>query len=216
MEKYPEQTLQTKNEILKKLRAYKQNPDDWVIQYKEKIRKALLNCPELLWALGWDEYQAEVINNDGTINTDGDWDVFYNTAIKPALFIPDTQTEAKTILCYTVNNDEPPFYASRTQLRKTDNKAVYFSVTFVVMSHYGTYWEPYTQLPRHDLICSILRERFNWSNIFGLQCSITTDKESTTDNNYITRTLVLQGMALNGIVNTIDEKPYVITNRIRD
>lgn len=215
MEYYPEENLKTKNDIYKKLRAYKDNPDDWIIRFKDKIQKNLLNCPELLIALGWSELESEVINSDGTINTEGDRDLYFNKAIKPVITIPDTQTETNTILCYTVNNDEPPFFASRTQLRKTENRTVYYTITFTVFSHYGNYWEPNTQIPRHDLICSILRERFNWSNIFGLTCSITSDKESTTDNNYITRTLVFQGMAINGLVNTIDEKPYVINNRIR-
>lgn len=216
MEKYPIENLTTQNEILAKLRAYKDNPDDLIIRYKEKIRCNLLNCPELLWALGWEEYEQEIITSGGTINTDGDRDVYYNNAIKPALFIPDAQDKARTYLCYTVNIDDPPFYASRTQLRKTDNKSVYFTISFIAMSHYGVYWEPYTQIPRHDLICSIIRERFNWSNIFGFQCSITSDKESSTDTNYITRTMVLQGMTLNGVVNTISDKPYVITNRVKD
>lgn len=216
MERMPVDNLQTKDDILNKLRAYKENPDDWIIRCKENIQRNLLNCPELLLALGWKELEQEVINPDGSINLEGDWDAYFNTAIKPALFIPDVQTDAKTILCYTASHDEPPFYASRTTLRKGDNRTVYSTITFVIMSHYGSYWDSLTQLPRHDLIGSIIRERFNWSNIFGMQCSITEDKESTTDNNYIMRTIVLQGMVTNGIVNTINDKPYVVNNRIRD
>ena len=41
----------TKGELLTKLRTYKNAPDDENIQYKEKIEKALLSCPELLYAL---------------------------------------------------------------------------------------------------------------------------------------------------------------------
>ena len=59
-----------------------------------------------------------------------------------------------------------------------------------------------TGIPRHDLIASIIRERFNWSSIFGMQTHLISSKESVTDNNYLVRTLIFQVLDLNGIVNT--------------
>lgn len=204
----------TKDDILRKLRAYKDNPDDWVIRYKERIKDNLLHCPELLYALGWKEYENELFDKDGNLNTDGDWDCYFNTAIRPALIIPQTQDESKTILCYTVSHDEPPFFASRTQLRNRDNKTIYYTITFVVMAHYGNQWDNNTQVSRHDLVSSIIRERFNWSNIFGLQCSLTENKESTTDNNYITRTMVFQGLTVNAMTRTENDRTRLINQEI--
>ena len=43
--------LLTRNDILDKLRDYAVNPDDDVIIFKERIKDALIRCPELLYAL---------------------------------------------------------------------------------------------------------------------------------------------------------------------
>lgn len=43
--------LMTKNDLLNKLRAYNNTPDDENILYKKKIEKALLSNPCLLYAL---------------------------------------------------------------------------------------------------------------------------------------------------------------------
>ena len=43
--------LITKDDLLNKLRAYCETPDDETIRYKNKIKNALLYCPELLYAM---------------------------------------------------------------------------------------------------------------------------------------------------------------------
>ena len=62
--------------------------------------------------------------------------------------------------------------------------------------------DKWTGIPRHDLIASIIRERFAWSNIFGMQTYLVQNYESTTDTNYITRTLVFELIDLNSKVQT--------------
>ena len=66
------------------------------------------------------------------------------------------------------------------------------NVTFLVMVDVRDAIDPLTGITRHDLIGSIIRDRFNWSNIFGAHCNIVSDKESFTDSNYIIRTIVLE------------------------
>ena len=67
----------------------------------------------------------------------------------------------------------------------------------------------------HDLIASIIREKFNWSNIFGMQTHIISSKESTTDNNFIVRTLVFQLVDTNGIVETNGKNTSIINYNVR-
>ena len=71
-----------------------------------------------------------------------------------------------------------------------------------------------TGLPRHDLIASIIREQFNWSNIFGLQTKLISSKEYMTDNNYVVRTLVFQiYYDINGITySPFGEQSYIRNN----
>lgn len=198
--------LVTKNDLLNKLRAYRTTPDDENIQYKKKIEKALMLNPCLLYALNEKSLESELFDDDGNINWKwnedtkeyeplGEWDRYFgsNSNIRPFLFIPDTQTEVKHYICYQVSFDEMPRYQDTLK---------YTNVTFTIFVHGNDRNDKLTGIPRHDLIASIIRERFNWSNIFGMQTHLVSSKESTTDNNYIVRTLVFQVVDTNGIVKT--------------
>lgn len=196
--------LITKNDLLNKLRAYRTTPDDENIQYKKKIEKALMLNPCLLYALNEKSLESELFDDDGNINWEwneetkeyeplGEWDRYFGgtSNIRPYLFIPDTQTEVKHYICYQVSFDEMPRYQDTLK---------YTNVTFTIFVHGNDRNDKLTGIPRHDLIASIIRERFNWSNIFGMQTHLVSSKESTTDNNYIVRTLVFQVVDTNGIV----------------
>ena len=201
-----EENLITKNDLLNKLRAYKITPDDENIQYKRKIEKALMLNPCLLYALNEKTLESELFDDDGNINWEwndenkeyeplGEWDRYFgsNSNIRPFLFIPDTQTSVKHYICYQVAFDEMPRYQDTLK---------YTNVTFTIFVHGNDRVDKLTGVPRHDLIASIIRERFNWSNIFGMQTHLISSKESTTDNNYLVRTLVFQVVDTNGIVKT--------------
>ena len=65
---------------------------------------------------------------------------------------------------------------------------------------------------RADLIGAILREKFNWSNIFGLQCKIVSNQEDIKDTNYISRTLILESTKPNGITKTSPKGNTMVIN----
>ena len=208
--------LVTKNDLLNKLRAYKTTPDDDVILYKQKIKNALLSNPCLLYALDDKTLESELFDKNGNINWEwnedtkqyeplGEWDRYFgsDSLIRPFLFIPDTQTTVKCYICYQVEFNEMPRY---------NNIEKYTLIIFNIFVHGDDRVDKLTGIPRHDLIASIIRERFNWSSIFGMQAKLISSKESTTDNNYICRTLTFQVLDLNGIVNT----PYGQETQIRN
>jgi hypothetical protein len=214
-----EKKLITKNDLLNKLRAYKTTPDDENIQYKKKIEKALMLNPCLLYALNEKSLESELFDDDGNINWEwnedtkeyeplGEWDRYFGgtSNIRPYLFIPDTQTEVKHYICYQVSFDEMPRYQDTLK---------YTNVTFTIFVHGNDRNDKLTGVPRHDLIASIIRERFNWSNIFGMQTHLVSSKESTTDNNYLVRTLVFQVVDTNGIHKTTDKKSSIMNYGIR-
>ena len=198
-----EEKLVTKNDLLNKLRAYKTTPDDENIQYKKKIEKALMLNPCLLYALNEKSLESELFDDDGNINWEwnedtkeyeplGEWDRYFGgtSNIRPYLFIPDTQTEVKHYICYQVSFDEMPRYQDTLK---------YTNVTFTIFVHGNDRYDKLTGIPRHDLIASIIREKFNWSNIFGMQTHLISSKESVTDNNYLVRTLIFQITDVNSI-----------------
>ena len=198
--------LVTKNDLLNKLRAYRTTPDDDVILYKQKIKNALLSNPYLLYALNDKKLESELFDKNGNINWEwnedtkqyeplGEWDRYFgsDSLIRPFLFIPDTQTTVKCYMCYQVGFRDTIKYQSG--LKETQ-------VTFNIFVHGDDRMDKLTGIPRHDLIASIIRERFAWSNIFGMQTYLVQNYESTTDTNYITRTLIFQLTDLNSSVHT--------------
>ena len=193
--------LTTKEDLLNKLRAYASTPDDDNIRYKEKIHDALLSNVELLYALNNEELESELFDGD-KLNIDketgellGEVDRYFgdNSNIRPYLFIPDTQTDVKHYICYQVMFDELPRY---------QNIQKYTEITFNIFVNGKDRTDKLTGIPRHDLIASIIREKFNWSNIFGMQTHLISSKESVTDNNYLVRTLIFQITDVNSITYT--------------
>lgn len=198
--------LVTKNDLLNKLRAYRTTPDDDIILYKQKIKDALLSNPYLLYALNDKELESELFDKNGNINWEwneesgeyeplGEWDRYFgsNSLIRPFLFIPDTQTTVKCYICYQVGFQDTVRY--QPGLKETQ-------ITFTIFVHGDNRMDKLTGIPRHDLIASIIRERFAWSNIFGMQTHLVSNRESTTDNNYVVRTLVFQLTDLNSKIQT--------------
>ena len=194
--------LTTKEDLLNKLRAYASTPDDDNIRYKEKIHDALLSNVELLYALNNEELESELFGEDNNLLIDeetgellGEVDRYIgdNSNIRPYLFNPDTQTDVKHYVCYQVAFDELPRYP---------NIQKYTEITFNIFVNGKDRTDKLTGIPRHDLIASIIREKFNWSNIFGMQTHLISSKESVTDNNYLVRTLIFQITDVNSITYT--------------
>lgn len=207
--------LKTKDELLNKLRAYASTPDDDNIRYKEKIHDALLNNAELLYALNNKILESELFDKNDNLLIDeetgeliGEVDRYFgdNSNIRPYLFIPETQADVKHYVCYQVMFDELPRYS---------NIQKYTEITFNIFVDGKDRTDKLTGIPRHDLIASIIRERFNWSNIFGMQTHLVSSKESITDNNYLVRNLIFQIADTNGIVTTQNGRTCVNNYRLR-
>ena len=193
--------LTTKEELLNKLRAYADTPDADNIRIKEQIKDTFLNCPELLYAIHNKELESELFDEDGNLNIDedgnltGEVDRYFgeNANIRPFLFIPETQDEVKNYVCYQTS------YSDLVRYNDKEKKLI---VTFTIFVNGKDSIDKLTNVPRHDLIASIIREKFAW---IGLEISTTTpfgDKESTTDNNYLVRTLQYEVTLPNSICKT--------------
>ena len=211
--------LLTKNDLLQKLRAYSYAPDDDVIRFKQKIKEKLLKCPELLYALNNTELESELFNPDGTINAEydengiiiplGEWYRYFPYNIRPYIFITETQAFTDNFLCYTVGFREIPRY---------NEVEYYIQVIFTILCSSAPEQavDSLTGQSRADLIGAILREKFNWSNIFGLQCKIVSNQEDIKDTNYISRTLILESTRPNGITYTTSKgNTTIINNSVR-
>lgn len=203
---YLGENLKTKDDLLNKLRDYSTNPDDDIIRVKMKIYKTFLQSPELLYALHEKDLESELFDDDGNINWEfnneikeyeplGEWDRYFgiDAPIRPMLFIPGTQTGVHHFICYQVGTDETI----------NANEKILETV-FTVFVHENDRMDKLTGIPRHDLISSIIREKFAW---IGLEIPSTKpiyNKETTTDNHYVVRTLKYQSTVPNDISVTKD------------
>lgn len=182
-----------KRQLLNKLISYTENPDNDNIRFKEKIKKKLLVCPELLYLLHNKQYEKELFLDDGSLNEDGEWDKYFGDNIRNYLFFPEAQPEVKNFLCYQVSFKDVPLYNTVEKMMQ---------VTFTIYCDCRDNVDSSTGIPRHDLIGAIILEKFAWSNIFNTQCSVVSDRESTTDTNYATRKIVLEATLPNSRVRT--------------
>ena len=103
--------LKTKDDLLNKLRAYTETPDDDSIRYKELIKKSLLNCPELLYSLNSKELESEFFDEAGNLliaevtgELTGEVGNYFggNSLIRPYLFLPEPQTRVVNYISYQV------------------------------------------------------------------------------------------------------------------
>ena len=204
--------LTTKEELLNKLRAYADTPDDDNIRIKEQIKDTFLNCPELLYAIHNKELESELFDEDENLNIDedgnltGEVDRYFgeNANIRPFLFIPETQDEVKNYVCYQTGYSD---------LVRYNDKEKNLIVTFTIFVNGKDSMDKLTGIPRHDLIASIIREKFAW---IGLEISTPTpfgDKESTTDNNYLVRTLQYEVTLPNSLCKTEGKNTFYNNKR---
>lgn len=188
--------LKNKDELLRRLRTYTMTADDDNILFKEKIKEKLINCPELLYALHNKELEGELFNKDGSLNEDGEWDRYYgmNSNIRPFLLIPQTQDKVMHYVCFQSYFNEIP---------RNNKITKYAQIIFTILVDGKDAIDTGTGIPRHDLIGRIIKSNFMWGNTFGNQCRVVEERESTTDNDFITRTIILELTNLNGIVQSI-------------
>ena len=75
-------------------------------------------------------------------------------------------------------------------------------IIFYVLCHKNNIIDRETSLARHDLLAALITEQFNWTNIFGQKVHLISDRPTTTDTDYATRTLVFQQISENAVVKT--------------
>ena len=180
-------------EIITELLKYKDKPDNDDIRFKEIVKAKLLNNDKLIYVLDNVELQKAKAENDE----------YFGVNILPYYLIAPTQTDIRNYVCYEVSGSEE---SRGNQIMR------YIQLVFYVLCERKGNIEPHTGIARHDLIQAILLEEFNWSNCFGNQIHLVSDKPSVVDNNYNARTMIFEGVVTNGIVRTQNKLTSVVNN----
>ena len=106
-------------------------------------------------------------------------DEFLDHNIYDFIRIPTSQDTVRNFICFTVDDIEENRF---NEVIKTQY------IQFHAICHLDDMKTGYG-ISRHDLLGYLIRDIFNWTNIFGLQFKLITNKESTVDSDYYCRTL---------------------------
>lgn len=177
-------------EIIAKVRDYKVNTEDENIWWKEKVKRKLINNQAILYYLHNTELDIESA------------DEFIGKNIRPALMIPETQDTPINYIC---------FKTSFSEVSKYNKIYKYATLTFVILCDQRDLIDKESGIARHDILGALIREEFNWSNMFGTQLKLVSNEESTTDTEYATRTLKFQSETVNGISQNNNIINYQVT-----
>lgn len=155
-----------------------QNINDDISMMKRQIKQKLIDDPDILEAL------------HSEIDIDSP-DEFLDTHIFGFLRIPDTQDTVRNFICISVDDIEDHRFNEVIKLQ---------SLQFTVISHLSDIKTEYG-IDRHDLLGYLIRDIFNWTNMFGLQFHLIYNKEGNIDGDYYCRTLKFEAEKLNSLNN---------------
>ena len=156
-----------------------QNINDDISGMKRQIKQTLIADTDIL----------EVLHNP-EIDIDSP-DEFLDNNIFGFIRIPDTQDTVRNFICVTVDDIEDHKFNEVMKIQQ---------ITFTVICHLSDMKTEYG-IDRHDLLGYLVRDAFNWTNMFGLQFKLIYNKESTIDGDYYCRTLKFEAIKPNSLNN---------------
>ena len=160
--------------------------DDDIISIKRLIKQKLIADTDILEAL-----------NNKDIDIDSP-DEFLDTNIFGFIRIPQTQDTVRNFICFTVDDIEEDRYNEVIKIQY---------IQFNCICHLDDIKTDYG-IDRHDLLGALIRQNFNWTNMFGLQFKLIYNKESTVDSDYYCRTLKFMAQKPNSLNKARMDNPY--------
>lgn len=164
---------------LRKNIDYKKHFENDNIYYKEIIKNKLIN-------------NSNIIKSLNNIDLDSDCPADYmGENILPYYLIIETQGKPKNYICFETSFEEVPRY----------NKLMKFGqVIFYIICDNKTIYDKDSGIARHDLLAALIADEFNWTNMFGTQIKLVSDKPVAIDNNYVGRTLIFEQTTTSNVV----------------
>lgn len=162
-----------------------QKVNDDIIEMKRLIKQKLISEPDIL----------EALHNPAIEDSP---DEYLDNNIYGFIRIPTTQDTVRNFICFTVDDIEDH---SWNEVMKIQN------IQFTCICHLDDMKTEYG-IDRHDLLGYLVRDTFNWTNIFGLQFKLIYNKESTIDSDYYCRTLKFEATKPNALNKARMDNPY--------
>lgn len=159
---------------------------DEIFRYKYKIMKLLTSNQDLLHTL----HNIDLQNDEDVINGDSYRDVCIFDFMK----LPDNKQEVKNYICFEVDDNGNGSFAQKR-------------ISFRAVSHeddHKTDWG----ISRQDLLALIIKEEFDWSNVFGMHVEKQSDNGYVTDDGYCYREIVYVATTGNNLYGRINNNRF--------
>lgn len=167
---------------MEELRRYRNEPDEDDIRYKQIIKKKLLANNKLIYLLHNKELEEE----------EAEADEYLGINILPYYLVGPVQTNVKNFICFETSVENVSRGNSIMKMQQ---------IIFYILCHKADIDVKELSSARHDLIAAEIINMFQGCNDFGMQLKLMSNKPSTTDNDYSTRTLVFVQVTTNSITN---------------
>lgn len=154
-----------------------QNINDDIAKMKRLIKQKLIDDADIFEAL-----------NNPAIDEDSPDELLDNN-IYGFIRVPKIQDTVHNFICFTVDDIEENRW---NDVMKTQY------IQFYCISHLDDIKTEYG-IDRHDLLGYLVRDIFNWTNIFGLQFKLINNKERTMDSDYYCRVLTFEATKPNNL-----------------
>lgn len=168
-----------------------QNIDDDIIIAKRLIREKLYNDPDIIEAL-----------NNPDLNPE-EPDSYMDENIFDYIRWPNTTTHVKNLICFDVKQD---------RLSYTNDHMKSQLYIFHVFCHEDDIKTPYG-MSRHDLLGYLIRDIFNFSNMFGLQLVEKSNEPGIAEGYYSSRLITFKTTTPNSLNQAVKTNKYEFTNR---
>jgi hypothetical protein len=175
-----------------RLFALRTGVDDDNIRIKEIIKQKLCESQELIHILETPDLDEDTPED------------YVGKSILPFVRLPEIQYEVNNYICFQVDLIEDHPY---------NNALGIGNITFVIFCEEKNITTKYG-IARHDLLGYLVKEIFNWSNIFGNQVKLVYDKESVTDTHFSCRTIKFELISPNSLAKTMAKKNHRVYNNI--
>jgi hypothetical protein len=73
-------------------------------------------------------------------------------------------------------------------------------VIFYIICNNKDILDKETGIARHDLLAALITDEFDWTNLFGTQVKLVSDRPTAIDAQYVGRTLIFEQTTPNSIV----------------
>lgn len=160
---------------------YKKQKGNDNIQYKETIKEKLINNSKIIRSL-----------NNKDLDPDCP-DDYYGVNILPYYLLVDVQTKSANYICFETSFNEVARYNDVMKLGQ---------IIFYIVCDNKDILDKETGIARHDLLAALITDEFQWSNLFGTQVKLVSDRPTAIDAQYVGRTLIFEQMTPNSIVKS--------------